>query len=90
VSAGVTDALRNGEPLPDAGLDALATFTRTMVETRGLPIRAVVEVFFAAGHGQRDILQIVLAIAVKTTSNYTNHLFHTPLEPSLAHRAWEG
>lgn len=42
-----------------------------------------------AGYNERDTLQIVLAIAVKTISNYTNHLFLTPLVPGLAHRAWE-
>ena len=86
----VTDAIRDGEPVPDARLGALARFTTTMVETRGLPARADVEAFLAAGFEERDILQVVLAIAVKTISNYTNHLFHTPLEPALAHRAWEG
>ena len=85
----VTDALRNGAPLPDARLDALARFTVTMVEKRGLPSRADVEAFMAAGFTERDVLQIVLAIAVKTISNYSNHLFHTPVEPSFAHRAWE-
>lgn len=85
----VTDAIRDRETLPDAPLAALARFTMTMVETRELPSRAEVEAFLAAGFEERDILQILLAIAVKTISNYTNHLFHTPLEPSLSHRAWE-
>src|SRR5919106_5376585 len=88
----VTDALRAGDPLPDARLDArldaLATFTTTMVDTRGLPSRAAVEAFLAAGFNERDILQVVLAIAVKTLSNYSNHLFHTPVDPVFAHRAW--
>ena len=89
----VTDALRAGDPLPDARLDArldaLATFTTTMVDTRGLPSRAEVEAFLAAGFNERDILQVVLAIAVKTLSNYSNHLFHTPVDPVFAHRAWD-
>jgi AhpD family alkylhydroperoxidase len=85
----VTDALRAGDPLPDARLDALATFTTTMVDTRGLPSRADVEAFLAAGFNERDILQVVLAIAVKTLSNYSNHLFHTPVDPVFAHRAWD-
>jgi uncharacterized peroxidase-related enzyme len=86
----VTDALRAGDPLPDARLDALATFTATMVDKRGLPSRADVDAFLAAGFEERDILQVVLAIAVKTLSNYANHLFHTPVDPVFAHRAWEG
>lgn len=90
VSTEVTDAVRAGDPLPDTRLDALATFTTTMVDKRGLPSRADVEAFLAAGFDERDILHIVLAIAVKTLSNYSNHLFHTPVDPVFAHRAWDG
>jgi uncharacterized peroxidase-related enzyme len=88
--AEVTDALRNGEPVPDPRLDALATFATTMVVKRGLPSRADVDAFLAAGFGERDILQIVLAVAFKTISNYTNHLFHTPVDAAFARRAWDG
>jgi len=34
------------------------------------------------------VLQIVLAIAVKTISNYTNHLFDTALDAAFQRRAW--
>ena len=85
----VTDALRAGEPLPDARLEALASFVTTMVDTRGLPSQADVDAFLAAGFQESDILQVVLAIAVKTISNYTNHLFRTPVDDAFAHRSWE-
>lgn len=90
VPTGVTDALRSGERLPDARLDALATFTTTMVEKRGLPSAADAEAFLAAGYDETHVLQILLAIAVKTISNYTNHLFHTPLDEMFASRTWDG
>ena len=41
-----------------------------------------------AADPERQILEIVLAIAVKTLSNYANHLFHTPLDGAFAARAW--
>jgi alkylhydroperoxidase family enzyme len=85
----VTDALRSGDRLPYARLDALARFTTTMVKQRGLPSRADVEAFLSAGFGEPDVLQVVLAIGLKTLSNYANHLFHTPVDPVFAHRAWE-
>lgn len=85
----VTDALRAGDPLPDARLDALAALTTTMVDKRGLPSRADVEAFLAAGFEERHILQLVLASGVKTLSNYSNHPFHTPVDPVFAQRAWE-
>jgi alkylhydroperoxidase family enzyme len=61
-----------------------------MVDTRGLPTRAQVETFLAAGYTETHILQIVLAVAVKTISNYSNHLFHTPVDKVFAQRSWEG
>lgn len=84
----VTDAIRDGQPLSDAKLQALADFTRTMVNSRGLPGRAQVEGFLAAGYSERQILEIVLAIAVKTLSNYSNHLFHTALDERFSARKW--
>jgi hypothetical protein len=38
---------------------------------------------------ERHVLEIVLALAVKTLSNYSNHLFHTPLDHAFASRAWK-
>lgn len=88
VSTAVTDAIRNGAPIPDPKLSVLHDFTRTMVAKRGLPGKAEVEAFLAAGYSERQILEIVLAIAVKTLSNYANHLFHTPTDEAFAGRAW--
>jgi uncharacterized peroxidase-related enzyme len=85
----ITDAIRGGQPVGDQKLAALADFTRTLFQTRGLPSRGAVEGFLAAGYGERQILEIVLALAVKTLSNYSNHLFHTPLDDMFAGRAWK-
>jgi uncharacterized peroxidase-related enzyme len=88
VPAPVTDAIRDGTPIPDKRLAVLHDFTRRLVQTRGLPTREDVQGFLAAGYSERQILEIVLAIAVKTLSNYANHLFHTPLDDLFAGRAW--
>lgn len=85
----VTEALRAGGPLPDPKLDALASFTRAMVERRGLPTAAELDAFLAAGYSETDVLAIVLAIATKTISNFTNHLFDTPIDGAFAHRRWD-
>lgn len=88
VPAEVTEALRDGRPIPDPRLDALATFTAAMVQSRGLPTAADLDAFAAAGYSETDVLQVLLAIAVKTISNYSNHLFHTEVDPMFAGRAW--
>lgn len=83
-----TDAIRSGTDIPDPKHRALATFTRTMLVKRGRPSPDDVEAFVAAGYTERQVLEIVLAIAVKTISNYTNHLFATPLDRPFERRAW--
>ena len=88
LAAEVTDAIRDGTPISDARLAALAEFTKLVSATRGLPSRAATAAFLAAGYSERQILEIVLALAVKTISNYSNHLFHTPLDPVFAGRQW--
>ncbi len=85
----VTDAIRDGRPIPDAKLRALAEFTRIMLEKRGRPNKADAQAFFSAGYSERNILGIILAISVKTISNYANHVFHTPVDEAFATRVWE-
>ncbi|MBY6243790.1 carboxymuconolactone decarboxylase family protein [Methylosinus sp. Sm6] len=85
----VTDAIRDGRAIPDSRLQAFATFTHVMVETRGRPSEAAVREFLAAGYSEKNILGVILAIGVKTWSNYTNHLFHTPDDDVFASRVWK-
>lgn len=89
VPAEVTDAIRDGRPIPDPKLAALADFTTQIVASRGRPSDADVTSFLAEGYSERNILGIILAIGVKTFSNYTNHVFHTPVDSVFAARLWE-
>jgi uncharacterized peroxidase-related enzyme len=88
VPVGVTDAIRDGAPIPDPRLRALSEFTRVLLTKRGRPDRHDVVPFLAAGYTERQILEIVLAISVKTLSNWANHLFDTPVDDMFARRAW--
>lgn len=89
VPAAVTEAIRDGRRIPDAKLAVLSEFTGTLVSTRGLPRIAEVQAFLEAGFEERHVLEIILAIAVKTLSNYSNHLLHTPVDAMFASRAWK-
>lgn len=86
----VTDALRDGKALPDAKLDALSQFTKVMFDTRGWPAKEDVTAFLNAGYEEKHVLGIVLALSVKTISNYANHLFDTPLDAPFEGRRWDG
>ncbi len=82
-------ALRDGKPLPDAKLEALSRFTRAMTDTRGRPGGDEAARFRAAGYSDRHMLDVVLALGVKTISNYSNHLFETPVDAAFAAHVWE-
>lgn len=85
----VTDAIRDGAKIPDSKLAALHAFTTAMHEKRGLPTAADVNAFLTSGYSERNILDIVTAMAVKTMSNYTNHLFHTEIDVAFESRKWQ-
>lgn len=89
VPADVTDAIRDDQPIDDAKYAALHAFTKAMHHERGLVSEKQVSDFLAAGYTERHILDIVTAMAVKTMSNYTNHLFHTEVDEMFAPRAWQ-
>ena len=60
-----------------------------MRSTRGLPSSADVRAFLSAGYNEPQILEVVLAIAVKTLSNYSNHVFETPVDAVFKAREWK-
>ncbi len=89
VDDAITEALRNETPLPDARLEALRSFTLAVVRGRGNVDDAAVQAFLEAGFSQRQVLEVVLGVAQKVMSNYTNHLAQTPIDPPMQAFAWE-
>lgn len=88
VPVDVTNAIRDDREIPDARLKALNTFTRSLVASRGQPQRQYLEAFVASGFSEHHVLEILLAISVKTISNYANHLFDTPVDDMFKGREW--
>lgn len=88
VPTAVTDAVRDGMPIADEKLQALNVFVTTMVSTRGRPEETDLKAFLAAGYTENQVLEVILAIAIKTISNYSNHVFDTPLDRVFARRTW--
>jgi uncharacterized peroxidase-related enzyme len=76
----VTVAIRDGREIPDPKLRALAEVAREVLLSRGRPASDTVQKLLEAGYEEKHLLGIVLAIGIKTLSNYTNHLFDTPLD----------
>lgn len=84
VPAPVLKAIREGSPIPDAKLAALYEMTQEMVRSNGRPSQAKLAAYLNAGYSEQSILYIVLAIAVKVLSNYSNHAFGTEVDDRFA------
>ena len=82
-------ALRDGSTPQDPKLAALVTFARTLIDKRGWVDEADVQAFLDVGFTRQHVLDTVTALAMKTLSNFTNHLADTPLDGPLQAKAWD-
>ena len=82
------NALRTGSSLPDPKLDALAHLSRVIVQKSGHPSDGEIQAFLEAGWTRQHVLDILVGVAFKTLSNYTNHIADTPVDVAFARHAW--
>jgi uncharacterized peroxidase-related enzyme len=76
----VIDAIRNQQPINDPKLEALRSFTRTLIAERGQVSEGVVQTFLDAGYSKANLIDVVLGASHKTLSNYLNHVADTPVD----------
>lgn len=88
VPAETVQALRAGKPLDHLALEAVRRFTQIMVSGRGWVDNAEIQAFLDAGYTRRHVIDIILGVGMKTLSNYTNHIAHTPLDPACQDEQW--
>lgn len=84
----IIDALRNGGKLPDAKLDALATFARAIVRKNGRVDDSAVKAFMDAGFDRGQLLDVIVGISLKTLTNYSNHIMGTTLDKAFESGRW--
>jgi len=85
----VTDAIRNNTEIPDEKLKALSEFSKVMIAKKGYPTEDDVQNFLSVGYTKSHILGIIAGAAVKTMSNYTNHIFEIPVDKAFKSRSWK-
>lgn len=88
LTAETVEALRAGKPLPDTALEAARRLTQAIVDRRGWVDDTEIDAFLDAGYTQRHVMDIILGVGMKTLSNYTNHIAHTPLDPAWEAQEW--
>ena len=79
--------IRGGEAEFDTKFDALAKFTKSVVENRGRASEESKTALFEAGYNEANLVDIVMVIGDKTISNYIHNLtgfeIDFPLAPEL-------
>lgn len=71
------------KPLSNSKLNALCEFTRKVTEERGWVKETDVQAFLAAGYTKANVFEIVMGCALKTLTNYSNHLTGTTPNPEF-------
>jgi len=89
VPADVIGSLRAGTPIADPKLNALAVFVRALVQNGGNADAESTEAFFAAGYTKKQALDLLVPVAQKIISNFTNFIASTPKDEAFAAQAWE-
>jgi uncharacterized peroxidase-related enzyme len=84
VPAETVAAIRAGEPTGDKKTDALITLVRELVSKRGHTDGATIDGFLAVGFTKTQIMELLMAVALKTISNYLDHINPAPLDAAFA------
>ncbi len=84
----VIDAVREDRAIADPKLEALRLFSKKVVIDRGFVSDTDVDTFLAAGYDRSAVLAVILGVALKVISNYTNHVAETPVNEAFQKHAW--
>ena len=84
----IIDAIRNDEPIAIYKLEVLRVFTTVAVDKRGQVSDQDLSVFFEAGYEKQQVLEVIVGIAMKTLSNYVNHISDTSVDSAFAAKCW--
>lgn len=83
VPAETVKAVRHGDSLTDSKLDALVKLTREIVAERGHVSEATLKRFLESGYNGTQVMEVLIGVALKTISNYLDHMNPAPLDPAF-------
>lgn len=85
----VTDAIRDGKEISNTKLAALSKLSRNLTKTKGNVSQSEIDEFLEAGYSESHVLGIIAGIAVKTMSNYSNHITNPKIDEAFEGRVWK-
>ncbi len=84
----IIEAIRNGQEIPDAKLNALTKLTRSLTANRGKVSQKEIDDFIAAGYNEAHVLGIIAGIGAKTMANYSNNLTNPEVDGPFVNKIW--
>jgi uncharacterized peroxidase-related enzyme len=84
----IVNSIRDRENTDSNKINALIEFTQAVVRNRGWVEETAVKSFIDAGYSKQQVLEVVLGVAMKTISNYTNHITGTETNTEFKGEAW--
>ena len=84
----IIESLREGTSLSNNKLNGLSLFVKYMLEANGQIKNEDINAFIKIGYTKKQVLEIVLLLAVKVMSNYTNHIAKPKLDDVFASSKW--
>ncbi|HEY4047131.1 MAG TPA: carboxymuconolactone decarboxylase family protein [Acidobacteriaceae bacterium] len=82
--AEVIAAVVYNTPVPDAKLNSLVTLVKEIVRERGHAKDETIQNFIAAGYRKEQVMELLIGIALKTISNYLDHISPAPIDQAFA------
>ena len=76
--------IQQGRPVSNAQLEALRAFAAALVEKRGWTGQDIARRFAEAGYTQAQMLEVLVGVALKTLTNYANHIAQPAINEMFA------
>lgn len=76
--------MRTGSALFDTKLDALAHLAYEIATLKGRVTDQTLDIFFSAGYNRGSVVDVILAVAEITVTNYLHNLTQVPIDFPLA------
>jgi alkylhydroperoxidase family enzyme len=77
-------AVQHNIPVPEAKSNAVVTIVKELVRGRGYAREDTIQNFIAAGYRREQVMELLVGIALKTISNYLDHLSPVPVDQGFA------
>jgi uncharacterized peroxidase-related enzyme len=83
----VIKSIRMKQSIGDQKLDTLIDLVREIVGRRGMVTEATKERFLEVGYTKTQLVELLMAVALETMSNYLDHLMTIPIDEQYIEQA---